>query len=69
LTPGRPVASLELVDTIFGERSSIAAGVGGDADEAGDDIKYVGEGVSGGEPNEGCAYNVDDTHPSCRWWR
>ena len=27
--------------------------VGGDTDEAGDDVDYEGEGVSGGELNEG----------------
>lgn len=28
-------------------------GVGGDAEEAGEDVEYEGEGVSGGELNEG----------------
>ena len=42
------------------------AGVGGDADEAGDDIEYVGKGVSRDELSEGYVYNIDDTHPL--WW-
>jgi len=53
LPTGRPGASLELVVTIFTERSSMPTGVGGDADEMGDDITYIGEGVSGGKLNEG----------------
>ena len=36
---------------------------GADADEAGDDIEYVGKGVSRDELSEGCVYNIDDTHP------
>ena len=38
---------------ILAERSSIPVDVGCDAEEAGDDVEYVGEGVSGGELNEG----------------
>ena len=36
---------------------------GADADEAGDDIEYVGKGVSRDELSEGYVYNIDDTHP------
>ena len=43
----------EEADTILAERSLMPIGVGGDADEAGDDVEYEGEGVSGGELNEG----------------
>jgi len=38
---------------IFAEISLMPISVEGDADEMGDDIKYIGEGVSGGELNEG----------------
>ena len=40
-------------DTIFAKRSSMLNGVGGEAEEAGRDVEYVGEGVSGGELNAG----------------
>jgi len=43
----------EEANTILAEESSMLIGVGGDADEAGDDVEYKGEGVSGGELNEG----------------
>ena len=50
---------------ILAKWSLILAGVGGDTDEVSDDIEYVGEGVSGGKLNEGCTYNVNNTHPLC----
>ena len=36
-------------NTIFAKRSSMPTGVGGEAEEAGDNVEYIGEGVSRGE--------------------
>ena len=36
-------------DTIFTKRSSMPNVVGGEAEEAGGDVEYIGEGVSGSE--------------------
>jgi len=43
----------EEAEPILAERSSMPIGVGGDAEEAGGDVEYMDEGVSGSEPNEG----------------
>ena len=46
-------ANLGSPHTIFAKRSLMPTGVGGEAEKVGDDVEYVGEGVSGGELKAG----------------